>query len=102
LICTVHVAEGKANTLSELTGISKSAIQSWITTRMRPRLDVLLRMCSRLGLSIAAILTARYLADVNWEVVEGRCSTVNRGYKRYRLSDEVRCEIQAALRRQSP
>ena len=102
LICTVHVAEGKANTLSELTGISKSAIQSWITTRMRPRLDVLLRMCSRLGVSIATILTARCLADVNWEVVEGRCSTVNRGSKRYRSSDEVRCEIEAALRSQSP
>lgn len=102
LICMAHVAEGNANALSELAGISKSAVQSWITTRMRPRLDVLLRMCSRLGVAIAAILTSRRLADVDWRVVEGHCPMIDRRVKRYRSSDEVRHEIEAALRSQSP
>jgi hypothetical protein len=100
--CAVHVAEGKASVLSELTGISKSAVQSWITTRMRPRLDVLLRMCSNLGVSLGTMLTARRQTEADWRVVEGHCHAVNRGVKRYRSSEEVRCEIDAALHSESP
>jgi transcriptional regulator with XRE-family HTH domain len=102
LICTVRLAEGNAKVLSELTGISKSAIQSWITTRMRPRLDVLIRMCSYLGVSIATMLTARRLAEVDWKALEAHCPRLDRGLKRHQSSNEVRCEIEAALRSQSP
>jgi transcriptional regulator with XRE-family HTH domain len=102
LICTLRLAEGKRNVLSELTGISKSAMQSWITARMRPRLDVLVRMASCIGIPIATLLTTRRLADIDWKLVEDHCPPIERSVKRHRSSDEVRRELESALRSQSP
>jgi transcriptional regulator with XRE-family HTH domain len=101
-MCANRLTDGKANALGERTGVSKSAVQSWITTRMRARLDVLLRMCACVGVPLASILTARRLAGVDWAAVDTRCPRVDRGVKRHRTSDEVRSELEAALRREIP
>lgn len=102
LTCALRVVDGKRNALSELTGISKSAMQSWIAARMRPRLDVLIRMASCIGIPIAALLTNRRLADIEWNLGEYHCPSLKRSVKRHRSADEVRHELESALRSQSP
>jgi len=102
LICTLRLAKGERNALSEVTGISKSAMQSWITARMRPRLDVLVRMASRIGIPIATLLTNRRLADIDWNLVEDHCPPIRRNVKRHRSSNEIRHELESALHGQSP
>jgi transcriptional regulator with XRE-family HTH domain/AraC-like DNA-binding protein len=101
-ICATRLAEGNPNSLADLTGTSKSAIQSWIATRMRPRLDVLLRISSVIGISIAALLTTRRLAAVDWNRVADHCPAIARNGKRYTSSDDVRRKMQMALHDSTP
>lgn len=101
-ICATRLAGGNACRLGELGGISDSAVQSWIAARARPRLDVLLRMCSSLGVSVAAVLTARRMAGVDWRTAAAQCPSGDQDVKVRRSSDETRAALNAALRSDPP
>jgi hypothetical protein len=73
------------------------------TTSIRLKFWVeLVQMASCIGIPIAALLTTRRLADIDWNLVEHHCPPINRSVKRHRSSDEVRRELEWALCSQFP
>ena len=97
-ICIDRLASGNTKAFAELTRASRGAVQSWVTGNMRPRLDVLVRVCFYGGISAGALLTSRRLAGVNWPAVTARFPMDDRGVKAPRSSEEVRRLLKAALR----
>ena len=47
-ICVNRLACGNTKAFAELTRASRGAVQSWVARKMRPRLDVLIRVCFHL------------------------------------------------------
>jgi len=97
-ICIDRLASGNTKAFAELTRASSGAVQSWVTGKMRPRLDVLVRACFHLGIQAAALLTSRRLAGVNWPAITAYFPRDDRGVKALRSSEEVRRLLKAALR----
>jgi hypothetical protein len=83
--------------VAEFTRASRPAMQSWIGTTMRPRLDVLLRVCFHLGISAGALLASRRLPGVDWSAIATHFPSHDRGVKAHRSSEEVRRLLMAAL-----
>jgi hypothetical protein len=97
-ICIDRFASGNTKAFAELTHASGGAVQSWVNGMMRPRLDVLLRVCFHLGIPAGALLTSRRLAGVNWPAATAHFPRDDRGVRTSRSSEEVRRLMKAALR----
>jgi len=97
-ICIDRLLSGNTKAFAELTGASRGAMQSWVTGKMRLRLDVLIRVCFHVAIPAGAILTSRRLAGVNWPAVTAHFPSDDRGVKPSRSSEEVRRLLKAALR----
>jgi hypothetical protein len=74
-----------------------SAVKSWARAKTRLRLDVLMRVCFHLGISVGPLITSRRLAGVNWHAITTQFPKHDRGVKAYRSSEEVRRLLKAAL-----
>jgi hypothetical protein len=97
-ICIDRLVSGNTKAFAELTRASRGAVQSWVTGMMRPRLDVLMRVCFHVGIPAGALLTSRKLANVIWPAVTAHFPSDDRGVKTSRSSEEVRRLLKAALR----
>jgi hypothetical protein len=97
-ICIERLVSENMNAFADFTRASKSAVRSWVAAAMRPRLDVLLRVCFHLGISAAALLTSRRLAGLDWHAITTQFPRHDRGVKAQRTSEEVRRLLVAALR----
>lgn len=97
-ICIDRLVSGNTKAFAELTRASRGAVQSWVTGMMRPRLDVLIRVCFHAGIPAGALLTSRRLAGVNWPAATAHFPRDDRGVKTSRSSEEVRRLMKAALR----
>lgn len=97
-ICIDRLVSGNTKAFAELTRASGGAVQSWVTGMMRPRLDVLIRVCFHLGIPAGTLLTSRRLAGLNWPVATAHFPRDDRGVKTSRSSEEVRRLMKAALR----
>ena len=66
--CVNRLAGGNAKALASFIGICANAIYIWQSGETIPRLDVLLRMCFRLNLSVIEFLTGQAFAGHDLEV----------------------------------
>ena len=97
-ICIDRLVSGNTKAFAQLTRASSGAVQSWVTGMMRPRLDVLMRVCFHVGIPAVALLTSRRLAGVIWPGVTAHFPRDDRGVRTSRSSEEVRKLMRAALR----
>ena len=97
-ICIRRTASGNAMAFAEFTHMSNTAVHSWLDGITLPRLDVLVRVSARLGISVSVLLTSRGLTDIEWAVIGTRFSQHDRNVKGYRTSAEIRAYLVAALR----
>ena len=97
-ICIDRLVSGNTKAFAAFTRASSAAVQSWVSAKMRPRLDVLIRVCFHLGIPAGALLTSRRLAGVNWPAVKAHFPDYDRGVKAEQSSEEVRRLMRAALR----
>lgn len=96
-ICIDRLVSGNTLAFADFTGVSRSAVKSWVMGKMRPRLDVLLRVCFHLGIPAGSLLTSRRLAGVDCGAITAQFRTYDRGVKAHRTSEEVRRHLKAAL-----
>ena len=97
-ICIRRTASGNAMAFAEFTHMSNTAVHSWLDGITLPRLDVLVRVSARLGISVSVLLTSRGLTDIEWAAIGTRFSQHDRNVKGYRTSAEIRAYLVAALR----
>jgi hypothetical protein len=97
-ICIRRLASGNMAAFAEFTHARKTTVCTWLSGKMLPRLDVLLRFSFHLGISASALLTSRGLAEVDWSEIDFRFSRPNRGVKGYRSRETVGKLLVAALR----
>lgn len=70
--CICRIGDGKHHAFSCLVGISNSTVANWVSGRALPSLDLLLRMCYRVGISLKDCLTGQVFADSpSWESSSG-------------------------------
>ena len=96
--CVNRLAYRNLSAFAEFTHISYSPLQSWLAGTMRPRLDVLLRMCFHLGITASELLTSQRLSAVDWRAIESGFPVHDRGVKSTRTPAQVRRLLKAALR----
>jgi len=97
-MCIRNTTSGNAMAFAESTRISNTAVHSWLDGITLPRLDMLVRLSARLGISVSSLITSRGLIDIDWALLRVRFSQRDRGVKSYRTADEIRAFLFAALR----
>jgi hypothetical protein len=98
-ICIKRLAAGNTAAFARRTQVSKSPILSWLHAAMHPRLDMVLRLCSRLHISAASMLMNDCLEKtVDWKAVKAAFPPDRHPTKTFRSSGQVRRLLVAALR----
>ena len=98
-ICIKRLAAGNTAALARRTRISESTISCWLDATMLPRLDTVLRMCSRLHISAATmLLNDRLEKTVDWKAVKSAFPPDRHPTRTFRSSGQVRRLLVAALR----
>ncbi len=97
--CIKRLAAGNTAAFARRTHVSHSAILSWLNATTHPRPDILLRMCSYLGISAATMLMHDCLEKkVDWKAITAAFPPDRPPTKAFRSSEQVRRLLVAALR----
>jgi hypothetical protein len=98
-ICIKRLAAGNTAAFAHRTQVSETAISSWLHAAMYPRLDLVLRLCSRLHISAATMLLNDHLEKtVDWKAVKSAFPPDRHPTRTFRSSGQVRRLLVAALR----
>jgi hypothetical protein len=98
-ICIKRLAAGNTAAFARRTHMSRAPIPSWLHAVMHPRLDMVLRLCSHLGISPATMLmNDRLEKTVDWKAVRAAFPPDRHPTKTFRSSEQKRRLLVAALR----
>ncbi len=98
-ICVKRLAAGNTAAFARRTQVSETAISFWLHAAMYPRLDMVLRLCSRLHISAATmLLNDRLEKTVDWKAVKSAFPPDRHPTRTFRSSGQVRRLLLAALR----
>jgi hypothetical protein len=100
--CIGDLTKGNVCAFARLVGVNKMTVHSWCYTRAVPRLDLILKVCYRLGASFSDLLT-KEAVSLNHELVN---QSLNRltgtRLMRSHKDGEIRQALMAALKQDPP
>lgn len=97
--CIEKLTKGNVCAFARLVGVNKMTVHSWCYTRAVPRLDLLLRVCFRLGASFSELLTKDSVSLDDELINQSLTRLPVTRLMRSHTDSEIRQEFLAALKK---